>query len=126
MNLALIAHDKMKPEIIDLSLKHKDVLSQCKLVATGTTGQLIQEHTGLEVERVLSGPLGGDLQIGSRLSCQRIDMVIFLRDPLTAQPHEPDITALLRICDVHNVAVATNRKTADILLDYLRIFLQDQ
>ncbi len=124
-NVALIAHDKMKPEIINFSLKYKDVLQKCKLIATGTTGQLIQEHTGLEIERLLSGPLGGDQQIGSRISCQRVDLVVFLRDPLTAQPHEPDITALLRICDVHNVPVATNRKTADILLDYLRIHLED-
>ena len=124
-NVALIAHDKMKPEIIDFSLMYKDVLQKCKLIATGTTGQLIQEHTGLEIERLLSGPLGGDQQIGSRISCQRVDLVVFLRDPLTAQPHEPDITALLRICDVHNVPVATNRKTADILLDYLRIQIED-
>ena len=124
LTVALIAHDKMKPEMIDFSLKYKDVLKKCKLVATGTTGQQVEEHTGLEVEKFLSGPLGGDQQIGSKISCQRVDLVIFLRDPLTAQPHEPDITALLRICDVHNVPVATNRKTADILLDYLRIHLE--
>lgn len=120
LSVALIAHDQMKPEMINFALQYKDILAQCKLTATGTTGTLIEEHVGLEVEKVLSGPLGGDQQIGSRISCQRVDIVIFLRDPLSAQPHEPDISALLRICDVHNIPVATNRKTADILMEYIR------
>jgi len=119
LSVALIAHDRMKPEMINFAMQYKEILSKCQIVATGTTGSLIEKHTGLKVEKVLSGPLGGDQQIGSRISCQKIDVVIFLRDPLTAQPHEPDITALLRVCDVHNVPVATNRKTADILMNYI-------
>jgi len=119
LTLALIAHDRMKPEMIKFATQYKDILSNCQIVATGTTGSLIEKHTELKVEKVLSGPLGGDQQIGSRISCKKIDVVIFLRDPLTAQPHEPDISALLRVCDVHNVPVATNRKAADILMDYL-------
>lgn len=125
LNVALIAHDKMKPEMINFALENKEILSKCRISATGTTGSLIEEHTGLQVEKFLSGPLGGDQQIGSKISCQKIDVVIFLRDPLTAQPHEPDISALLRICDVHNVLVATNRKTADVLLHYIQDHLED-
>lgn len=125
LSVALIAHDKMKPEMINFALENKDILSKCTITATGTTGSLIEEHTGLQVNKVLSGPLGGDQQIGSKISCQKIDVVIFLRDPLTAQPHEPDISALLRICDVHNIPVATNRKTADVLLHYIQDHLQD-
>lgn len=124
LSVALIAHDQMKPEMINFALENKDVLSKCTLTATGTTGSLIEEHTGLKVNKVLSGPLGGDQQIGSKISCQKVDVVIFLRDPLTAQPHEPDISALLRICDVHNIPVATNRKTADILISYIQDHLE--
>lgn len=123
LSIALIAHDKMKPEMIDFVIKHKEVLAKCKLIATGTTGRLIEEHVGLEVEKVLSGPLGGDQQIGSKISCQKVDVVIFLRDPLTAQPHEPDITALLRVCDVHNIPLATNRKSAEIVIGYIKSVL---
>ena len=119
LSVALIAHDQMKPEMISFVIEYKEILSQCKLSATGTTGQLIEDHTGLKVEKFLSGPLGGDQQIGSKISCKKVDIVIFLRDPLSAQPHEPDISALLRICDVHNIPVATNRKTADILIQYI-------
>lgn len=122
LSVALIAHDQMKPEMIEFTRKHKDILARCNLVATGTTGKLIEEHSGLEVEKVLSGPMGGDQQIGSRISCGRVDVVIFLRDPLTAQPHEPDITALLRVCDVHNIPVATNLSTAELLIKYLSEF----
>jgi len=125
LNIALIAHDQMKPDMINFSLQYKDILAQCNIVATGTTGALIEEHTGIVVDKVLSGPLGGDQQIGSRISCQRVDIVIFLRDPLSAQPHEPDISALLRICDVHNIPVATNRRTADILMCYIQDHLED-
>ena len=94
-------------------------LSQNKLVATATTGRLIKEQTGLEVETFMSGPLGGDQQIGALVATEQIDLIIFLRDPLTAQPHEPDITALIRICDVHNIPAATNIKSANILIDYI-------
>ncbi len=120
LSVALIAHDQMKPEMISFTLDYKDILAKCKLTATGTTGSLIEEHTGLQVEKVLSGPLGGDQQIGSKISCRKVDVVIFLRDPLSAQPHEPDISALLRICDVHNIPVATNRRTAEIIIKYIR------
>jgi methylglyoxal synthase len=125
LSVALIAHDQMKPEMINFVRQNKDILSQCKITATGTTGSLIEEHTGIAVEKVLSGPLGGDQQIGSKISCKKVDVVIFLRDPLTAQPHEPDISALLRICDVHNIPVATNRHTADILIRYIQDKVQD-
>ena len=85
-------------------------------MATGTTGQVVAEATGLEIERMQSGPLGGDQQIGAQVAAGRIDAVIFLRDPLTAQPHEPDISALMRVCDVHNVPLATNAATASLIL----------
>lgn len=123
LRVALIAHDAKKPEMIEFAKEHKDILARCELVATGTTGRLIREHSGLEVTTVLSGPLGGDQQIGSRIACQTLDMVIFLRDPLTAQPHEPDITALLRVCDVHNIPLATNHASADVLIRHIESLL---
>lgn len=114
--IALIAHDQKKDEMVEFAKKHADFLSRCELVGTGTTGKMVQEQAGLEVKRMLSGPIGGDQQIGSLVASGKIDAVIFLRDPLTAQPHEPDITALLRVCDVHNVPLATNQATAEVLL----------
>lgn len=114
--IALIAHDRKKQEMLAFVQANKDLLSRHHLIATATTGTLIAENIGLEVKRYLSGPLGGDLQIGSLIACQQVDLVIFLRDPLTAQPHEPDITALLRVCDVHNVPVATNEGSAELLI----------
>lgn len=116
MNIALIAHDKKKNDMIEFARKYKDILVKHTLYATGTTGKVVNEATGLLIERCLSGPLGGDQQIGAMVACGKIDLVIFLRDPLTAQPHEPDITALLRICDVHSVPLATNLGTANMLL----------
>ena len=116
MRVGLIAHDKKKDELIEFVRQHKDILEKCELIATGTTGQMINWSTGLKVERCLSGPLGGDQQIGAMVAEGKIDMIIFLRDPLTAQPHEPDITALLRVCDVHNLPVATNLKTAQMFI----------
>nr|WP_278679026.1 methylglyoxal synthase [Clostridium paraputrificum] len=116
MRVALIAHDKKKEEIINFAKKHKDILKNHELVATGTTGLKINEVTGLKVHRYLSEPYGGDQQIGGSLAEGDIDLVIFLRDPLTAQPHEPDVSALIRICDVHKVPVATNIGTAEILI----------
>ena len=118
--IALIAHDRKKEEMLNFVLENKDVLSQYDLIATATTGKLIQEKAGLPVTTYLSGPLGGDQQIGSRVACQKVDIVIFLRDPLAAQPHEPDITALLRLCDVHNIPVATNAATGRLVLQSLR------
>ena len=117
--IALIAHDAKKDEMVDFVQRFIEILKQCELVATGTTGLLIKEQTGLQVKRYKSGPLGGDLQIGALVANGELDMVFFLRDPLTAQPHEPDVTALLRACDVHNVAVATNLATAEILIQEL-------
>lgn len=119
LNIALIAHDKKKQQMINFTQKYKNILVKHKLCATGTTGRLINEETGLDIRRFLSGPLGGDQQIGSKIACDEIDLVIFLRDPLTAQPHEPDILALIRLCDVHSIPVATNITTAEILLESL-------
>ncbi len=116
MNIALIAHDQKKADIVSLAREFASYLATCHLVATGTTGGRIQQEVGLEVERLLSGPLGGDLQIGARLAVGGVDIVIFLRDPMTPQPHEPDINALVRACDVHDVPCATNLASARILL----------
>lgn len=116
MRIALIAHDKKKKDMIAFVQRHVEALQGHDLFATGTTGRLIEEATGLEVQRVKSGPLGGDQQIGALVASGEVDAVIFLRDPLTAQPHEPDITALLRVCDVHNIPLATNEATAELVL----------
>lgn len=120
MTIAFIAHDKKKDEIIDFIKRYKDVFEEHELFATGTTGKLISEIIGLKVHRFLSGPLGGDQEIGAKVAEGKIDFVIFLRDPLTAQPHEPDITALLRICDVHSVPLATNIGTAEVFVKALK------
>lgn len=119
MRIALIAHDKKKEEMINLATKHKDVLAKHELFATGTTGTLVMGATGLKINRMKSGPLGGDQQIGSMIACNKLDLVIFLRDPLTAQPHEPDVSALLRLCDVTNIPLATNISSAEIMLTAL-------
>ncbi|SHH60751.1 methylglyoxal synthase [Caloranaerobacter azorensis DSM 13643] len=116
MKIALIAHDKKKKQIVNFALAYKDILKNHKLYATGTTGKLINEATGLDIHRFLSGPLGGDQQIGALVANNEIDMVIFIRDPLTAQPHEPDILALMRLCDVHGIPLATNIATAELLI----------
>ncbi len=115
MRLALVAHDQRKEAMIKLAQEHYAFLRSQQLVATATTGAQLSAATGLEIARVLSGPLGGDAQISALVATGQIDVVIFLRDPLTAQPHEPDITALLRICDVHDVPLATNLGTARAL-----------
>ena len=117
--IALIAHDKKKDDMIELASEYADLLRQCILVATGTTGKRLAEEVGLTVERKLSGPFGGDLQIGAELVEGKIDCVIFLRDPMTPQPHEPDINALVRSCDVHNVPCGTNVAAARLLLSQL-------
>jgi len=95
------------------------VLAPHELYATGTTGTLVMGETGLKITRMKSGPLGGDQQIGSMIAEGELDLVLFLRDPLTAQPHEPDVSALLRLCDVQNIPLATNVKSAEIMLDRL-------
>ena len=119
MRLALIAHDEKKPDIIEFAQSRGADLTRFDLVATGTTGQRLREATDLDVERKLSGPVGGDMQIGAEIADGDCEGVIFLRDPLTAQPHEPDISALLRLCDVHDVPLATNLASADAVLDEL-------
>ena len=116
MNLALIAHDHKKDDIVALAADFLPFLNTCELIATGTTGGRLTRELGLAVECLLSGPHGGDLQIGARLAVGEVDAVIFLRDPMTPQPHEPDINALVRACDVHNVPCATNVAGARLLL----------
>lgn len=119
MNIALIAHDRKKEEMVNFTIAYEPVLRQHRLFATGTTGQKIAEQTGLSVHRFMSGPLGGDQQIGAMVAENDMDLIIFLRDPLMAQPHEPDISALLRLCDVYGVPVATNVATAELLIKAL-------
>jgi len=117
--IALIAHDKKKDDMIALAAEYADFLRGCTLTATGTTGSRLINEIGLEVTRMHSGPLGGDLQIGAHLVNGEIDCVIFLRDPMTPQPHEPDINALVRACDVHNIPCATNVSSARLVLSQL-------
>lgn len=115
--IALIAHDDEKPEMIEFVQSHEEVLSAFDLVGTGTTGQRIIEETALTVERKKSGPLGGDAQIAAEVAADEMNAIVFLRDPLTAQPHEPDISALLRICDVHDIPLATTRSSAEHVIN---------
>jgi methylglyoxal synthase len=117
--IALIAHDRKKQELVDFVRRHLATFREEKLVATGSTGALINQELGLHVERVAHGPHGGDLIIGGRVAEGTVKLVIFFRDPLTAQPHEPDVSALLRVCDVHDVPLATNVGTAEMLLQSL-------
>ena len=114
--VALIAHDGKKHDIVNWALQHKDVLKEYKLCGTGTTAKLISEATGLQVKGYLSGPLGGDLQIGGKVAERKIDIVIFFWDPLESQPHDPDVKALLRIAVVYDIPIATNRATADYVI----------
>ena len=124
--IALIAHDKKKDDMITLAAEYIDFLRACHLVATGTTGGRLSNELGLTIDRKHSGPFGGDLQIGALLVEAQIDAVIFLRDPMTPQPHEPDINALVRACDVHNVACATNVATAHLVLCQLKLVSKKQ
>lgn len=119
LRIALIAHDRKKDAMAALCRRHRDRLARHRLCATGNTGRVVEDATGLTVERFLSGPLGGDQQIGAGIVTGHVGLVIFLRDPLTAHPHEPDVSALLRICDVTGIPVATNEATAEILLNSL-------
>ncbi len=119
MNIALIAHDNKKKQLVNFSIAYKHILEKHYLYATGTTGKQIIEATGLSIERMMSGPLGGDQQIGSKVANNEMDLIIFLRDPLTAQPHEPDVQALLRLSDVHAIPIATNIATAELLIKSL-------
>jgi methylglyoxal synthase len=124
--IALIAHDKKKDDMVSFAAEYLDFLRGCNLTATGTTGARLANELGLTVERKLSGPSGGDLQIGAALVEGHIDVVIFLRDPMTPHPHEPDVNALVRACDVHNVACATNLSTAHLVLSQLQLVSSNQ
>ncbi|MBM6691209.1 methylglyoxal synthase [Fusobacterium mortiferum] len=119
--IALIAHDNMKNDLVEFSKKHADFFKKYPLVATGTTGKRIAEATGLEIHRYQSGPIGGDQQIGADIAMNEIEAVFFFRDPLTAQPHEPDISALIRLADVHKIPIATNQSTAELLVSALKL-----
>lgn len=116
MRIALIAHDKKKDEMVNFAIAYESILVRHEICATGNTGKRIEEATQIKVEKFLSGPYGGDQQIGAKIAEDKLDLVIFLRDPLTAQPHEPDISALLRLCDVHCIPLATNLGGAEILI----------
>ena len=115
MKIAVIAHDGKKPEMVGFLLKHKEYLQEAELIATGTTGGYV-ENAGLNVRKVLSGPLGGDAQIAAMAAERNLDMVIFFRDPLDKHPHEPDVQMLMRLCDVHDIPLATNPSTARLLI----------
>ena len=115
-SIALIAHDNKKAELIEWCLENKSVLEHHFLCGTGTTARMVADKTGLPVRGYNSGPLGGDQQIGARIVDGRIDVVIFFSDPLTAQPHDPDVKALLRIAQVYDIPIANNRATADFII----------
>lgn len=116
MNIALIAHDDKKELMIQFCIAYCGILSRHTLLATGTTGKQVEEATGLKIIKFLSGEQGGAQQIASRIGCDEIDLLLFFRDPLSPKPHEPDYMVLLRLCDVHNIPVATNIATAEVLI----------
>ena len=116
MNIALTAHDAKKELMVQFCIAYCGILSRHNLCATGSTGKLVEEATGLSVHRFLSGPQGGDQQISARIACDEVDMLLFFRDPICAKPSEPNEMNLLRICDVHNIPVATNIATAEVLI----------
>lgn len=120
MNIALIAHDQKKEKLVEFTIAYEEILRKHTLFATGTTGKRIMNATTLQIHRFQSGPLGGDQQIGAKIANNEMDMVVFFRDPLTTQPHEPDVSALMRLCDVYHVPLATNMGTAEILLKGLQ------
>ena len=120
MNIALIAHDTKKELMVQFCIAYCGVLSKHNLCATGTTGKMVAEATGLNVQRYLSGSQGGDQQIAARISCNEIDLLLFFRDPISVKPHEPNDMNLLRLCDVHNIPVATNMATAEALIHALK------
>ncbi len=119
MNIALIAHDSKKELMIQFCIAYCGILSRQNLCATGTTGKQVSEATGLNIQKYLGGSQGGAQQIASRIACNEIDLLIFFRDPITPKPHEPNDMNLLRLCDVHNIPVATNVATAEALIHAL-------
>ena len=119
MNIALIAHDAKKELMVQFCIAYCGILAKHNLFATGTTGKLVSDSTGLEITTFLSGSQGGGEQIGSRIACNEVDLLLFFRDPLTAKPTEPNDETLMRLCDVHNIPVATNIATAEALIHSL-------
>ena len=115
-SIALIAHDNKKAEMVNWAMRNKEVLSKFNLSGTGTTAKLVADATDLKVKRFLSGPLGGDQQIGAKIAEGKIDLVIFFWDPLESQPHDPDVKALLRIAVVYDIPIATNKASADFVI----------
>ncbi len=124
--IAVIAHDGKKADLVAFATYNRERLARCRLIATGTTGHLLKEKIGLEVERVESGPLGGDIQIANRVVDGTVDAVMFIVDPLDKHPHDPDIQTLLRICNVRNVPLATNVASADILITSRLLWPQEE
>ncbi|RCW64931.1 methylglyoxal synthase [Saliterribacillus persicus] len=116
MKIALIAHDEKKDDMVNFTIAYSNILKQHELFATGTTGTRISEATGLSIARFKSGPLGGDQQIGAKIAENEMDLIIFFRDPLTAQPHEPDISALMRLSDVYQIPLVTNTGGAEVMI----------
>ena len=119
MNITLIAHDSKKELMVQFCIAYCGILSHHDIRATGTTGKLVAEATGLHIQRYLSGSQGGDQQLASSISCNEVDLLIFFRDPLNAKSHEPNDINILRLCDVHNIPVATNIATAEALIHAL-------
>jgi methylglyoxal synthase len=119
MNIALIAHDAKKELMVQFCIAYCGILSRHKICATGTTGKLVAEATGLSVSTFMSGEHGGSQQIASRIGCDEIDLVLFFRDPITKKPNEPNDLDILRLCDVHNVPIATNIATGEVLIQGL-------
>ena len=118
--VGLVAHDNMKPLIVEWIKKHLDKFKKHDLIATGTTGKRIEDATGLKVKKLKSGPLGGDQQLGAMIAEQQLDMLIFFWDPMEPMPHDPDVKALLRLCSVYNIPVACNQATADFIVEGLK------
>ena len=116
MNIGLIAHDSKKALMQNFCIAYKGILSKHDLYATGTTGRLIEEVTNLNIHKYLAGPLGGKQQLGAQISQNELDALIFLRDPMTPKPHEPDVNDVIRLCDMHNIPMATNLATAEIII----------
>lgn len=116
MNIALIAHDSKKELMVQFCIAYCGILSKHSLCATGITGKMVQEATGLNIQKFLSGSHGGDEQIAARIGCEEVDLLLFFRDPLSPKPHEPNEMNLLRLCDMHSIPVATNIATGEVLI----------